>query len=860
MKNLITKVLGTRKRKYSEPKLKEMSTSNVQTHTVSFGMVENIWRALCSSNRHALIFGEFQTINMLRRGYLAYAIAAISLLGGCTKDCEGDAPKPDTGKTDVAVTVQSDHIKPASRAVIDDGYESGKFSGKWTAGDKIALTAVSLDKTERVALAYNTATGSFRGKMNKGTASRTYRVVYPYSTTENTIPFGRDRRQKGNANNSAYDVMLSSPVTTINTQAGKDAKGKSLVFNLKHLTATIAAHFTTSDAAVAQERVKAVIVSATDAPMSAQSLNIDTANGTASLDTKGQSKHIAITYAAAPTAKDIRAFLNIPAGRYGTLTFDILTDKHVATVVSAALADKQCGTGELHYLKTNISNWSEITAPTAVWSGNADFKPMEIADDMTGKCTLGITASAGVRKMSIKIDSPVLTPKELESVGLAAEMDIVDNDRYAKALAQFGLTTGDALVGKHSTAFNIEKLVPLIKAVAGGTTGENRFVIKVEDYAGNTMEKSMVFVIKPEKKEETASVVYNNDADLWTNTATVTAKNAVGNIAVRYKRMGERSWFDTKRLDGNTFRIEPAYSETQSAGGQTVRKAVQGTGVHAGGEYEVEVIANGTTVAKTSFRVGSTKDAIPNAGMDDWSEYEIKGMAVGGKVSYPNKTGNNKFWVSGNNAHTPHLCTNDRTAGFNGTGCAKLEGKTAFDIFAAGNLFTGDMAFGTTLSTLGCGYARFGQKYAFTARPSALKVRIKAKVGTMTHIGKNNPHKEFVKGRTKDVARICFCITDWRERHTVQGGMQLDKNTLWNPATQNAVAEGKILGYGSIDITGSTVGWQEITIPALWYDTETRPADGNYSLVISAASSAYGDYLTGSTASSLCIEDFEWVY
>ena len=43
-------------------------------------------------------------------------------------------------------------------------------------------------------------------------------------------------------------------------------------------------------------------------------------------------------------------------------------------------------------------------------------------------------------------------------------------------------------------------------------------------------------------------------------------------------------------------------------------------------------------------------------------------------------------------------------------------------------------------------------------------------------------------------------------------------------------------------------------------DTEEEPTEGNYSLVISVASSTYGDYLTGSTESSLCVEDFEWIY
>lgn len=358
-------------------------------------------------------------------------------------------------------------------------------------------------------------------------------------------------------------------------------------------------------------------------------------------------------------------------------------------------------------------------------------------------------------------------------------------------------------------------------------------------------------------------VAYNDDADLWANTATLTVENGDAGVSVRYRQAGQTSWLSTTDMGEGKFLIEPVYQESPAKDKVLAGKvALSQTGVRLGGEYEAVAMSGGNIVASTQFKVGGKRDVIPNAGMDDWSKYSVEGLMVGGEVSYPNKADDEKFWVSGSNKQTPNLCSIDTASGGNGAGCAMLKGATAFGIFAAGNLFTGDMAFGTGLTAMGCGYARFGQKYTFTARPLALKVRLKAHIGTITHVGANDPgkDKEHIKGQTKDVARIYFCITDWRERHTVQGGMQLDKNTLWNPAEQNAVSEGKILGYGLADITADTADWEELTIPIIWYDTAAKPTAGNYSLVISAASSAYGDYLTGSTESSLCVEDFEWVY
>lgn len=363
----------------------------------------------------------------------------------------------------------------------------------------------------------------------------------------------------------------------------------------------------------------------------------------------------------------------------------------------------------------------------------------------------------------------------------------------------------------------------------------------------------------PIKKE--IAIAYNNDADLWHNTATISVKgNTDGKeFAVQYRATGSQKWANAVKAGKDTFRIEPTYDDTPAEGKRLAYKTLtQGTGVRPHSNYDVRLLAGTEVVATTSFATATAKEEIPNAGMDHWCEHKVEGMFVGGTVASPNKEGSENFWASGNNGRTTKLCTNGKTAGCNGTGCAVLKGETAMGVFAAGNIFTGVMEFGAGISEMGAGYARFGQKHIFNARPTALKVRIDATLGIIDKI--KDELKEQIKPNTKDKARIFFCITDWRDRHTVQGGLMSDKNTFWNPDEQSSVSEGKILGYGQLDITEDTAGWKEITIPVRWYDTAAKPTDGNYSLVISAASSALGDYLTGSTKSAMSIEDFEWVY
>lgn len=108
---------------------------------------------------------------------------------------------------------------------------------------------------------------------------------------------------------------------------------------------------------------------------------------------------------------------------------------------------------------------------------------MEIEDDMTGRCSLDIAVSAGIRKMSIVIDSPILTPELLGEFGLAAEMDLIDNPTYAEMLGGMGLTTGDTLVNSRSVLFDVGSLVPLINMISGGMAATNNFTITLEDFS-----------------------------------------------------------------------------------------------------------------------------------------------------------------------------------------------------------------------------------------------------------------------------------------------------------------------------------------------------------------------------------------
>lgn len=801
--------------------------------------------------------------------YTVCIAAAAMAFGGCAKSDEQSAIPSSAGKVAVSFAAQSEHIGVGSRAAIDEGYENGTFSGAWEATDRISVEA-TLDGTgEHLNFSYDPESRLFKGEMTEGVGRRTYRAVYPATDDLNSIPFGRERVQKGKSFNSAYDAMMSPLITVENAAAGKTDTGDGIAFGLQHLTAIVAAGFTSSDATAGGEKVKAIVLSA-DKAVSASTLTLDTETMTAALGSEGQSAHIAAIFddAAASTAADARAFFNVPAGEYGALTLDIVTENHVATV-EIDRSGKPLEAGKLYFLNRTVGEWTEITEPAAVWIGNEDFATMEIESDMTGRCSLDIAVPAGIRKMSIAIDSPILTPELLGEFGLAAEMDLIDNPTYAEALGGMGLTTGDSLVNSRSVLFDVGSLVPLINMISGGMTATNNFTITLEDFSGRTLVRTMSFTCNSPKA--TGTIAYNNDADLWFNIATLTAKveNAGGGtVAVEYKLTTETEWQTAEHVSGDTYKIAPKFADVAATDDRLAYKShVAGTGVWLGNTYDIRLTVDGAEIATATFDAGGTKDAIQDASMDNWSTHHVSGMFVAGDVKYPNTDDGNLFWSNGNNKQTPSLCSQDSSiAGFNGVSCAKLKGGTALNIFAAGNLFSGQMA----VEGLGGALAKFGQKFAYTGRPSAIKCRYKATISKMTHVGSKDTGNGHVVNETIDPARIMFCIVDWSDRHVIKSGTSVDPTTFFNPETASSVNEGKVIGYGSLLVTETTAagvngadenGWVELTLPVCWYDTAAaNPSASNFSIVISAASSAYGDYLTGSTGNELCIEDFEWVY
>ena len=185
--------------------------------------------------------------------------------------------------------------------------------------------------------------------------------------------------------------------------------------------------------------------------------------------------------------------------------------------------------------------------------------------------------------------------------------------------------------------------------------------------------------------------------------------------------------------------------------------------------------------------------------------------------------------------------------------------------FAAGNLFVGH--YGETLGTNATVF--FGQPMTQNIKPVAVRFKIKYSRGGINWITINNKYQAATNGTEyhigskqikiiggqPDLAKVFFCLTDWKESHCVYSA---DETTFFDPRTAAGVNG---LGYFDSDtqtemVVEQTKEWHTMTLPIEYVNPEIVPS----CLVLTFTCSGYGDYFTGSSESWMYVDDVELLY
>ena len=794
-------------------------------------------------------------------------LTAALLLGACSTYEEVPATSGD-GATAVGFLAD---IAPReqSRADINVDFGTG-LTGTWNGEDKLGVLANDFSKL--LQFTYTTDSKAFTGSLSGSADTWAYRAFYPHngnatvSGTTVTVPFSALRTQNGNKYNSEFDIMAADAITHNNAKPGKTPEGNAVKFNLHRITSIlalklqggaasekIASVMLTSKKPIASEKLTFTVPSDPNAAYDPSAITPKlVAEGTSATGSpiSIDSEHITVTYAdgTAPSADYSETFFNVlPDDSYGDLTFSACTNK--GNAASFTIPRTKPVVANWVYTVDQTASFTKAAAPTVKWIGHEDLTtPTELLES-GNSANIRVSAPGGIKSMQVDITSAPLATL-LPAFGLAESMDLTSpaTEEMASMLAQLGFPTPAQLLNQQHVYFQIGGLIDMLAMVCAEVTETTNsdFKFTVTDNAGQKTVITLKYV-----KTVVSPITYNNDADLWANTASFTLNIPADatSVSVQYRIKGQTTWNDadiTANADGSrTAKISPTWTEGTNDAGLTIYTVDPKTGIFARKSYEYQLLADGATVASGEFTPKNNNgDVIPNAGMESWSTKSMKKMFSGSaNVPYPNA-----YMTS---SGTDKLCTQATYPGMVGDYCAQLAAKYAVIAFAAGNLYTGDFVMDGTV-----GYAQFGQPYTYSARPAALKLKYAAEIGEINRVKNDPPVSTGI-----DKGRIFVCIVEWSDRHAVKSGTKVDKTTFWDPETVSSLNEGKIIGYGSAYITESHTGsMKDLELPIVYYEKTDKAPTSKYTLVISTATSYLGDYLTGCDTNKLWVDDFKWVY
>ncbi len=399
--------------------------------------------------------------------------------------------------------------------------------------------------------------------------------------------------------------------------------------------------------------------------------------------------------------------------------------------------------------------------------------------------------------------------------------------------------SGVTLISHEATSASFSVSDALFSSLSGGV---NPLTISVTDANGGAGSVTTPYRLQGQFP------IQMSDYNLWSNTITLRAMvidPEVSVVKLGLRRVGSEWDYVTATKGADdiyTAQFGTVWSERTNEGNLKVHTPDRNRGVFAGAEYEYSLDIDGAqTIAQ--FNTHSGVQRIQDGDMESSSLPQFS----------KDGSENSSFWGSGNDA-TSGLCVQSTKTGMGGSHCALLQPQLApiVNILAAGNMFTAKFKYASFTGTV-----YFGVPYAWQARPTALRLKLHATVGEVDK-GTASDYEYIKDGH--DRSRIFVTLMDWTKTHETSSSTG-DPNGVWDPVKQNKTDEGPIIGYGSLLIKDDTAGDAMVTvdIPINYYDKVTKPSK-SYTLVISMATSAYGDYKVGSTTNKMYVDDLEWVY
>lgn len=421
--------------------------------------------------------------------------------------------------------------------------------------------------------------------------------------------------------------------------------------------------------------------------------------------------------------------------------------------------------------------------------------------------------------------------------------------------------TFSGVLAKDGSAFTktgvIEDIVPgkLYKMNLKYTIkdGDLEFTLVV-DYSTDIVDDTIIF--EPVSTGLALTPVY----EIWAAHATVYAdvdpnENAGATVQFAYSTDGGSTW---EYADGVNY-------------GEGVWKADL-TGLTPSTEYTYALAINGEHVGSPLTFTTEAAPNLPNAsfeyvslvsGKDYYKFYDPNcGVADGSYMFWGSGNGEGSEGVNGSANMGIVITTIDTGDKIDGNQSVLCQNNSIVGMLTAGNLFTGQFA--GLVGTSG-GKVNFGRPW--TSRPTALKIWAKYTTGQINILKNENLG---VSKSDYDRAQIKFAIGTWDYKK--YGGTKdspvhvntTDASTFVDFYTdESTIANGDLIIYNDgyminngEKVSATTSEWIEYIIPLDYRQLTTYPTH----IVISCATSQFGDYFTGYDGGRLWIDAAELIY
>lgn len=416
-----------------------------------------------------------------------------------------------------------------------------------------------------------------------------------------------------------------------------------------------------------------------------------------------------------------------------------------------------------------------------------------------------IEALAGIRNLSVRHMSDALT-----KLGVPSFVELSNSTTENRnALSAIGIEWSQLVVDQTKCFIDFSKLcntAPL---------GMYEFTIQVEDKESKLIEQKVSVYVLPDQDHMPV------DAQPWAKYAVFNGKwytsEKPSDLTFEYRIEGQSEW---TAVDQSLITVDQANKTISAKVGGLIPLS----------NYQYRTKASGTKEAAImSF---STEDAPVMPNMD----FE-KGYTDG--VFYPNASGGNSFWATGN------LGTNMAGKGSVTTQTDDAVKGKAIKMYsvggvmvvdhAAGNIFTGDFTKPSISMDPGVmkANAKFGRPY--TGRPAGLKGYYKYKSTTITH-----------------------------DKYNVDGGIHKNKPDqchiyvsleYWGAATSRPSSP-VVIGYGEFASEQNATEYTEFKFNINYNRTDVKPTH----IVLVATSSRWGGDFCGGNGSELFVDEFEFLW